>query len=159
MEYREHGLHEALDPEDDRIKPLCELMHWVWERCQRPMIIEETSGIVAGRDEWLRDVMEEALAAVNAGISLHGICLFPEVDMPDWHTGQWLHNSIDNLVEDGDNLKRVSCEPYITELHHWQQELNRVTTLDTNPYSDPVELQDVIDTAKRLQTVPDRNWH
>jgi hypothetical protein len=159
MEYREHGPHQALPPDDDRIKPLCELMRWVWERYQRPMIIGETSGLDAGRDEWLRDVMDESLAAVNTGIDLHGICLFPAVDMPDWHSGKWLHNGIYDLVEDGDNLKRVPCEPYITELRRWQQELNRVTALDTDPYNDPVELQDVIDAAKRLHKVPDRDWH
>ncbi len=159
MEYREQGPHQALPPDDDRVKPLCELMRLVWERYHRPMIIGETSGMEAGRDEWLRDVMEESLAAVNTGIDLHGICLFPAVDMPDWHTGKWLHNGIYDLVVDGNNLKRVPCEPYITEFRRWQKELNRVTALDTNPYSDPVELNDVVDAAKRLQTVPDRNWH
>ena len=158
MEYREHGPHQALEPHDERIKPLCELMGWVWERYHRPMIIGETSGMEAGRDEWLKDVMEESLAPVNAGIDLHGICLFPAVDMPDWHTGKWLHNGICDLVEEGDNLKRVPCEPYIAELRRWQQELNRVTTLDADPFSDPVELQDVIDAAKRLHKVPDRDW-
>jgi beta-glucosidase/6-phospho-beta-glucosidase/beta-galactosidase len=158
MEYREHGPHQALKPDDDRIKPLCELMRWVWERYHRPMIIGETSGMEAGRDEWLKDVVEEALAAVNAGMDLHGICLFPAVDMPDWHTGRWLHNGIYDLVEEGDNLKRVPCEPYIAELRRWQKEFNRVMTLDADPLSDPVELQDVIDAAKRLQPEPDRNW-
>lgn len=159
MEYREHGPHQALPPDDDRVKPLCELMHWVWQRYQRPMIIGETSGMEAGRDEWLRDVVEESLAAVNAGIDLHGICLFPAVDMPDWHTGKWLHNGIYDLVEESGHLKRVPCEPYIAELRRWQQELNRVTAVDTDPYSDPVGLQDVVEAAKRLQKVPDANWH
>ncbi|MBW4460809.1 MAG: family 1 glycosylhydrolase [Nodosilinea sp. WJT8-NPBG4] len=159
MEYRENGPHQALPPDDDRIKPLCELMHGVWDRYHRPMIVGETSGMEAGRDEWLRDVMDESLAAVNAGIDLHGVCLFPAVDMPDWHTGKWLHNGIYDLIEEGDDLKRVPCEPYIAELRRWQQELNRVVALDADPYSDPVELQDVVDAAKRLQKVPDRNWH
>lgn len=158
MEYREQGPHQALPPDDDRIKPLCELMRWVWERYHRPMIIGETSGMEAGRDEWLRDVMDESLAAVNAGMDLHGVCLFPAVDMPDWHTGKWLHNGIYDLVEEGDGLKRVPCDNYIAELRRWQRELNRVTALDTDPLSDPVELQDVIDAAKRLQKVPDQDW-
>jgi beta-glucosidase/6-phospho-beta-glucosidase/beta-galactosidase len=158
MEYREQGPHQALEPNDDRIKPLCELMRWVWERYHRPMIIGETSGLEAGRDEWLRDVMDESLAAVNAGIDLHGICLFPAVDMPDWHTGEWLHNGICDLKEEGNDLKRMPYEPYIAELRRWQQELNRVTALDADPFSDPVELQDVIDAALRLQRVPDRDW-
>lgn len=159
MEYRESGPHQALEPDDDRIKPLCELMGWVWERYRRPMIIGETSGLEAGRDEWLRDIMEEALAAVNLGMDLHGICLFPAVDMPDWHSGEWLHNGICDLVETEGDLKRVPYAPYIAELRRWQKELNRVTTVDADPLSDPVDLQDVIDAAKRLQTKPDRNWH
>src|SRR5215217_2492960 len=37
----------------------------------RPMIIGETSGMAEGREDWLRDVMQESLAAVNKGIDLH----------------------------------------------------------------------------------------
>ncbi|GEO04974.1 beta-glucosidase [Adhaeribacter aerolatus] len=159
MEYREHGPHAALDPHDERIKPLCELLNLVWERYHRPMIIGETSGMEGGRSAWLKDVMEESLAAVNQGIDLHGICLFPAVDMPDWHTGEWLHNGICDLKAEGEILKRVLHQPYVEELRRWQKELNRVTELDTNPFSDPVELQDVIDAAKRLQTQPDQNWY
>jgi len=158
MEYREHEPNQALEPHDDRIKPLHDLMQLVWERYHRPMIIGETSGLAEGRDEWLKDVVEESLAAVNSGMDLHGICLFPAVDMPDWHTGEWLHNGICDLVEEGDDLRRVPYEPYIAELRRWQKEFNRVMTLDADPLSDPVELQDVIDAAKRLQPEADRNW-
>lgn len=159
MEYREQGPHQALPPHDDRIKPLCELMHLLWERYRRPMIISETSGMEEGREDWLRDVVEESLAAVEAGIDLHGICLFPAVDMPDWHTGKWLHNGLCDLVPDHKGLRRVLCGPYIAELRRWQKELNRVIELDADPFSDPVELQDVVDAAKRLQKKPDANWH
>ncbi|KAA3437902.1 family 1 glycosylhydrolase [Rufibacter hautae] len=159
MEYREQGPHAALPPEDDRIKPLCELMHLVYDRYKRPMIIGETSGLKDGREDWLRDVMDESLAAVEAGIDLHGVCLFPAVDMPDWHTGEWLHNGICDLELHNDELRRVECEPYIQELRRWQKELNRVTQLDEDPFNDPVELQDVIDAAKRLKKKPDKNWH
>ena len=159
MEYREKGPHQALEPHDERIKPLCDLLRTVWERYKRPMIIGETSGMNEGREDWLRDVMDESLAAVDAGIDLHGICLFPAVDMPDWHTGQWLHNGLCDIVPEGDTLKRVECAPYVAELRRWQRELNRVTELDEDPFSDPVELQDVIDAAHRLAKKPDQNWH
>lgn len=159
MEYREHGPHQALDPHDDRIKPLCELMASVWERYKRPMIIGETSGMAGGRAAWLKDVMEESLAAVEKGMDLHGICLFPAVDMPDWHTGEWLNNGICDLHPEGERLRRVPNEEYVAELRRWQKELNRVTELDEDPFSDPVELQDVIDAAHRLEMKPDKNWH
>jgi hypothetical protein len=159
MEYREEGPHAALPPGDDRIQPLCDLLKLVWERYRRPMIIAETSGLGQGRTAWLRDVMEESLAAVDMGMDLHGICLFPAVDMPDWHTGEWLCNGICNLVDTDGRLERQPHAPYVEELHRWQRELNRVTVLDEDPFSDPVELQDVIDAAPRLKKPPDANWH
>lgn len=158
MEYREQGPHAALPPGDDRIQPLCDLLRQVWERYRRPMIIGETSGMGKGRAEWLKDVIEESLAAVAEGIDMHGICLFPAVDMPDWHTGCWLHNGICDLVEDGDDLRRVPDQEFVEELRRWQHELNRVTTLDEDPFSDPVELADVIEAAHRLKKQPDKNW-
>ena len=158
MEYREKGPHQSLPPDDPRIKPLCDLLSRVWERYGRPMIIGETSGLDMGRGPWLKDVMEESLAAVNKGIDLHGICLFPGVDMPDWHTGEWLHNGICDLVEEDGNLRREPHQSYIEELRRWQKELNRVSKLDEDPFSDPVELQDVIDAAHRLAKQPDQNW-
>jgi beta-glucosidase/6-phospho-beta-glucosidase/beta-galactosidase len=158
MEYREQGPHQALEPDDDRIKPLCDLLRIVWERYRLPMIIGETSGMKEGREDWLRDVMSESLAAVNEGINLHGICLFPAVDMPDWHTGQWLNNGLCDVILNGDSLQRVECETYVAELRKWQKELNRVTVLDEDPFSYPVELQDIVDAAKRLKKVGDKNW-
>jgi beta-glucosidase/6-phospho-beta-glucosidase/beta-galactosidase len=158
MEYREDGPHAALDPHDDRIKSLGDLLKIPWERYRRPMIIGETSGLAQGRSAWLKDVMEEALAAVVEGIDMHGVCLFPAVDMPDWHTGEWLNNGIADLVDEGGNLRRIPHEPYVEELRRWQKLLNRVTALDADPFSDPVELQDVIDAAHRLQMKADKDW-
>jgi beta-glucosidase/6-phospho-beta-glucosidase/beta-galactosidase len=158
MEYREHGPHAALPPDDPRIRPLCELLSMVSERYLRPMIIAETSGMHGGRKDWLKDVMEEALAAVDEGIDLHGICLFPAVDMPDWHTGEWLHNGLCDVIDEAGTFRRAPYEPYIAELRRWQRLLNRVTELDEDPFSDPVELKDVVEAAKRLKMKPDKNW-
>lgn len=158
MEYREKGPHAPLAPDDDRIVPLCDMLDTVWQRYRRPMIIGETSGIGHGRASWLRDVMGESLAAVRRGMDLQGICLFPAVDMPDWHSGEWVHNGICDVVEADGDLRRVPNPEYVAELRRWQNELNRVTELDEDPFSDPVELQDVIDAAQRLNVQPDKDW-
>lgn len=158
MEYRAQGPHMALEPADPRVKPLCELLHRVWERYRRPMVISETSGLGPGREDWLRDVMQESLAAVDQGIDLHGVCLFPAVDMRDWHNGRWLHNGLCDVEEAGGELRRVPFAPYVEELHRWQRELNRVTALDEDPFSDPVDLDDVVAAARRLKLRPDRDW-
>jgi hypothetical protein len=158
MEYREHGPHAPLAPDDDRIAPLCDMLETVWNRYRRPMIIGETSGLGRGRASWLHDVMCESLAAVRRGMDLQGICLFPGIDMPDWHSGEWVHNGIHDLVDGDGDLQRVPDQAYVDELRRWQKELNRVTALDEDPFSDPVELQDVIDAAHRLDMKPDKNW-
>ena len=80
---------------------------------------------------------------MRKGIDLHGVCLFPAVDMPDWHTGEWLHNGLCDLVEEAGDLKRGPFQPYIDELRRWQKRLNRVTELDEDPFSDPVDLSDI----------------
>jgi hypothetical protein len=91
-------------------------------------------------------------------MDLHGICLFPAVDMPNWHTGEWLHNGIFDLVPEGEDLQRRPYPPYVEELRRWQKELNRVTVLDEDPLSDPVDLQDIIDASQRTPKEPDQNW-
>jgi hypothetical protein len=159
MEYRQEGPHQALPPGHPGIEPLCALLRRVWERYRLPMVIAETSGMGHGRADWLRDVVNEALAAVNEGMDLHGICLFPAVDMPDWHTGEWLHNGICDVMEEGGAFRRVPEAGYVAELRRWQKELNRVTALDEDPYSDPVNLQEVVDAARRLRPAADRDWH
>jgi hypothetical protein len=158
MEYREDGRHASLDPGDPRIKPLSELLELAWERYRRPMIIAETSGLRDGRSEWLRDVMQETLAAVARGMELHGVCLYPGVDMPDWNTGEWLHNGIADLEPSGDDLVRVPDAEYLEELHRWQRFLNRVERLDQDALADPVDLGDVVRAAQRLQLRGDADW-
>lgn len=158
MEYREAGPHQALEPKAEGIVPLCTLLERAWERYRRPIIIAETGGLAEGRPAWLKDVMEECLAAVDRGVDLHGICLFPTVDMPDWHKGTWLNMGICDVSPEGDTLKRVPFAPYIEELRRWQKRLKRVTVLDDDPFSDPVDLADVVAAAKRLKIQPDANW-
>lgn len=69
-----------------------------------------------------------------------------------------LHNGICDLVPWENGLSRVPHEPYVAELRRWQKELNRVTELDEDAFSDPVDLQDVIDAAKRLRSASDKDW-
>jgi beta-glucosidase/6-phospho-beta-glucosidase/beta-galactosidase len=160
MEYREQGPHAALEPGDPRIRPLCDLIEEGWKRYDRPVIVAETSGLEGGRPDWLNDVVTEALAAVNRGVDLHGICLFPAVDMPDWHTGEWLHNGIADLeaLPDG-SLMRTPFVPYVEALHAWQRRLNRVTELDENPFDKAVDLEDIVKAAAEIAPAADANWH
>jgi len=93
-------------------------------------------------------------------VDLHGICLFPAVDMTDWHTGEWLHMGIADVEQLADgSLMRVPFRPYVDALRSWERRLKRVTELDEDPYDEPVNLEDVINAARELKPVADENWH
>jgi hypothetical protein len=161
MEYQGGGKpNQPLKPGDDRIRPLCDLLEEGWAKYRRPCIIAETSGLFGGRADWLNDIVCESLAAVKRGVELHGICLFPAVDMTDWHNGKWLHMGIADVEElpDG-SLMRKPFVPYVEALHHWQRRLNRVERLDADPFDKPVDLADIGRAAEELDLQPDANWH
>jgi hypothetical protein len=158
QEMRGDGPHESLEPDDDRILPLHSLIEYAAERYRRPMIVAETSGLRDGRSAWLDDVMQESLAAVHDGIDLQAVCLFPGVDMPDWNTGEWLHNGIADLVEEGDDLRRVPDPAYVERIRWWQHRLNQAERLDEGVVSTPVDIGDVRDAAKQLMLEGDANW-
>jgi len=158
MEYGGGGKpNQPLKPGDPRIRPVADLLEEAWAKYRRPCIVAETSGLHGGRPEWLNDMVCECLAAINRGVELHGICLFPAVDMTDWHKGEWLHMGIAD-VEPLPNgaLLRKPFAPYIGELHRWQQKLERATGLDSDPYDQPVDLELVIKAARELRPQPDQ---
>jgi hypothetical protein len=153
------GPNQPLEPGDPRIRSVCDLLTEAWEKFKRPCIIAETSGLHGGRPDWLNDIACEGLAAVNRGVELHGICLFPAVDMTDWHTGKWLNMGIADVeaLPDG-ALMRKPFVPYTDMLRRWQERLGRVTRLDDDPFDRPVNLQDIRDAAARLSPAADADW-
>jgi hypothetical protein len=120
---------QALGPRDPRRKPLSEMLMTAWERYRRPVIIGETSGYQDRRDEWLRMVMEESLKALNDGIDLQGVCLYPAVDIPDWLSGKMAQIGIYDL-RDLDQCERVEHAPYIRELRNWQHRLEHLDNIE-----------------------------
>ncbi len=124
---------EILGPRDPRRKPLSELLEYAWERYRRPIIIGETSGYQDTRAEWLRMTMEESLKALNAGVDLHGVCLYPFVDLPDWWTQKWAEIGVYD-VRDKTGFERVPCDPYIAELRRWQKLLDQPENVEPDGY-------------------------
>ena len=154
------GPNRALEPGDDRIRPLCDLLMEAWRKYERPAIIAETSGLRGGRPDWLNDLMHESLAAVRQGMDLQGICLFPAVDMTDWHKGDWLHMGLADVEPlPSGGLMRKPFLPYLQMLERWQNRLQRVTSLDEDPFDTEIDLADIRRAAQAVQAKPDADWH
>jgi hypothetical protein len=120
---------DVLAPRDPRRKPLGEMLVFAWERYGRPLIIGETSGYQDRRAEWLTMTLEESLRALNSGVDLQGICLYPCVDIPDWNSGELAKIGIYDL-QDMATCERVPCEAYIDELRRWQRILDHPERLE-----------------------------
>jgi hypothetical protein len=118
------GSRAILGPQDERRKPLSEMLNVAWQRYSRPMAITETSGHQEHRAEWLRMTMEECMKALNAGMDLQGVCLYPIVDIPDWNSGEWAKIGMFD-IEDQQTWERIPVDPYIQELRRWQKILDQ----------------------------------
>ena len=130
---KEDKSREILGPRDERRRPLSELLQYAWGRYRRPIIIGETSGYQDRRAEWLRMTMEESLKAIDAGVDLHGVCLYPFVDVPDWFNQKWAKIGIYD-VADKDTFERVPCDAYIDELRRWQKLLDQPANVEPDDY-------------------------
>jgi hypothetical protein len=80
--------------------------------------------------------------------------------MADWHNRKWLHMGLADVARQPDGrLARTLNRPYADCLHGWQRRLNRVTSLDSDPYDEAVNLEDVRKAARELRMRPDTDWH
>jgi hypothetical protein len=70
--------------EDPDYVPLRTLLQRAHARLQRPLLLAETGAEGDHRAPWLRYVAGEVFAALEAGVPVEGICLYPVLDYPGW---------------------------------------------------------------------------
>jgi hypothetical protein len=88
----------------------------LYARYQRPFFIAETGIEDELRPQWFRYVGDEARAALEAGVELHGICLYPIVNHPGWLDDRHCYNGLwDYPNERGE---RDIYQPLADELQH-----------------------------------------
>ncbi len=133
----EVGTQARLDwyQRDPRRRPLSSLLVEAWSRYQRPLIVAETSHVGEGRAQWLHEIASEVTDARQLQVPVHGICLYPLVDRPDWNAATHWHRSglwdVDERIPDGPAgpnaaaddlpLRRVLSVEYARALRLWQQ--------------------------------------
>jgi beta-glucosidase/6-phospho-beta-glucosidase/beta-galactosidase len=65
-------------------RPLHTLLEEAHRRYRRPLLIAETGAEGCGRSSWFHYVCSEVHAALDAGVPIKGVCLYPIVDYPGW---------------------------------------------------------------------------
>lgn len=114
-----------IKPRDDRWVPLHRLLLGAHARFERPIMIGETSHVGEGRAEWLREITDEVIFAIKAGLPLEAICLYPIIDRFEWENESHWHNSglWDFVHEPDGTLRRVLNTEYAAELRQSQLRL------------------------------------
>lgn len=101
---------------DPHYRPLHQLLHEVHQRYQRPLFVAETSSLGVAEPNWLRYVCEETRAALEIGLPIEGLCLYPIVDAPDWNDHRSIHQGLWSMPDE--RQQRTLCEPLARELQH-----------------------------------------
>jgi beta-glucosidase/6-phospho-beta-glucosidase/beta-galactosidase len=124
-----------IKPRDSRWVPFNRLLAGAYDRYRRPIIVGETSHVGAGRAEWIRELTDEVLLAVQGGVPLEGICLYPIVDRFEWNDPSHWHNSgLWDFIHDGGILRRVLNDEYAAELNRSQLRLAAVGFGSVEPH-------------------------
>jgi len=76
--------------------PFSELLKSAYGRYQKPLFVSETGHFGIGRAQWIEEITAECILALNDGVPIEGICIYPVTDRPDWdnlnnyfHCGVW----------------------------------------------------------------------
>lgn len=81
-------------------RPLHDILWEIHSRYERPIFIGETGIENERRPSWLAYVCDEAVAAIERGVPLEGICLYPIVNHPGWDDDRHCHNGLWDYCND-----------------------------------------------------------
>lgn len=100
-------------------RPFRYLLIDTYARYGRPIFVAETGTEAERRPSWLAYVCAEVEAAMQAGVPVEGICLYPVLDHPGWDDERYCPNG---LLQ----LDRTVHAPLATELAHQRQRFERL---------------------------------
>jgi hypothetical protein len=95
-------------------RPLADMLVEVAERYRKPMMISETGAEGSGRAPWFHYVCQEVLDAIERGVQVEGICIYPITAYPGWDNSRHAEVGLFSTVTaDG---QRHRYEPFYQEL-------------------------------------------
>lgn len=77
---------ETLAEDDPRRTPLRDILRNVCDRYDANVFIGETAHGGDRRADWITNTAQEVIALLEEDIPIHGICLYPIIGMPEWHS-------------------------------------------------------------------------
>lgn len=108
---------------DNSITRLSELLLNVSKRYNYPILITETGHFGHLRGQWLNEVITECSKAIQMGVDLRGMCIYPVIDRPDWDDLSSYSNC--GLWDLDTNFNRIPNKTAIEEVIKGHQTLNQ----------------------------------
>jgi beta-glucosidase/6-phospho-beta-glucosidase/beta-galactosidase len=93
-------------------------------RYGKPLLISETGAEGGGRPYWLHHVSAEVMHAMQEGVPIEGICLYPVLDYHGWDNDRVCRVGLLTLPDE--NNTRAHCSPLLDELRRQQALAERV---------------------------------
>jgi glycosyl hydrolase family 42 (putative beta-galactosidase) len=109
-----HMADVSMKRDDPRYRPFHQILLEVWSRYGRPIFVSETGTEGSARPIWLAYICREVLAAIDAGVPVHGICLYPIVNHPGWEDDRHCCNGLFDYIDERGN--REIYKPLADEL-------------------------------------------
>lgn len=114
-----------LADDDPRRVPLADLVRQAWRRYGADLVITETSALGDARAPWIAELAATARQLAREGVPLHGICLYPILGMPEWHSRhEWTRMGLWDVDGSGEGLLRRPCMPGLEALLRAQRQLD-----------------------------------
>ncbi len=120
----QHGVGTLPWPEEfEKRTKVSDLLRMAYLRYSKPLFLSETGHFGIGRAEWIGEITDECIVALSQGIPLHGICIYPVTDRPDWDD---LTRYFDCGIYDLDIHKnRIAHQPSVDALRSGQAAIAR----------------------------------
>ena len=111
-----------LEHDDPRRISLSRLIRRVWKRYGQELLITETAHVHEMRPFWMKYVADECEILLDESVPLGGVCLYPILGMPEWHTpGQWVKMGLWDILHEHPMLSRQLCAPMWEALRQAQR--------------------------------------
>lgn len=85
---------KTIHPGDPAYRPFHLILKEVFDRYKLPLFISETGTEGAARPQWFAYIASEVRTAIQMGIPVHGICLYPVLNHPGWDDNRHCYNGL-----------------------------------------------------------------
>lgn len=121
------------------LTPFSDLLEEVYGRYGYPIVITETGHFGLLRKQWMKEILVEVATAMKNNVPIHGLCIYPVIDRPDWDD----LSSFSNCgIWDMDSFKnRKPHQPYIESIREGQDLFEKLLAVAViNPAVNPKKI-------------------